>query len=230
MTTILFFDARDGDQDDAEVEVVLTPRQIAVKAVLQLLLGTAICALFSDPMVGAVSSFSKVAACVCRWHRRQTKLFFVYSNIHTSMCIHIHVIYVIMLTFDQFQASGIPAFFVGFVVTPFASNSSELVSSLRFAAKKRTKNISLTFSQVYGAVTMNNTLVLGVFLLVVWYQDLSWTYTSEVAIIVGTTLLVGGLGMTRLTWRAWSAFALLALYPLSVVLVYIFDFILKWDG
>lgn len=96
-------------------------------------------------------------------------------------------------------------------------------------AKKRTKNISLTFSQVYGAVTMNNTLVLGVFLLVVWYQDLSWTYTSEVAIIVGTTLLVGGLGMTRLTWRAWSAFALLALYPLSVVLVYIFDFILKWD-
>jgi hypothetical protein len=38
-------------------------------------------------------------------------------------------------------------------VTPFASNASELVSSLKFASGKRRKNISLTFSQVYGAVS-----------------------------------------------------------------------------
>ena len=35
------------------------------------------------------------------------------------------------------QASGIPPFFVAFCVTPFASNASELVSSLKFAAAKR---------------------------------------------------------------------------------------------
>lgn len=46
------------------------------------------------------------------------------------------------------QASKIPPFFVAFCVTPFASNASELVSSLKFAAAKRRKNISLTFSQV----------------------------------------------------------------------------------
>lgn len=45
-------------------------------------------------------------------------------------------------------ASHIPSFFVAFVVTPLASNASELVSSLRFAMKKKKKNISLTFSQV----------------------------------------------------------------------------------
>ena len=45
------------------------------------------------------------------------------------------------------QASGIPAFYVAFCVTPFASNASELVSSLMFARRKRRKNISLTFSQ-----------------------------------------------------------------------------------
>jgi hypothetical protein len=39
---------------------------------------------------------------------------------------------------------------VGFVLTPLASNSSEFVSSLRFAARKRKKNMSLTFSQVGG--------------------------------------------------------------------------------
>jgi Ca2+/Na+ antiporter len=56
------------------------------------------------------------------------------------------------------QASGIPPFFVAFVVTPFASNASELFSSFIFAKGRRKKNISLTFSQLYGGVTMNNTL------------------------------------------------------------------------
>lgn len=55
-------------------------------------------------------------------------------------------------------ASKIPPFFVAFVVTPFASNASELVSSIIFAKRRRKRNISLTFSQVYGAITMNNTL------------------------------------------------------------------------
>ena len=35
------------------------------------------------------------------------------------------------------KASGIPAFFVSFIVTPFASNASELVTSLQFAMKKK---------------------------------------------------------------------------------------------
>lgn len=56
------------------------------------------------------------------------------------------------------KASGIPPFFVAFVVTPFASNASELLSSIIFARKRHKRNISLTFSQIYGAITMNNTL------------------------------------------------------------------------
>ena len=39
-----------------------------------------------------------------------------------------------------------------FVLTPLASNASELLSSLRFAARKRPRAISLTLSQIYGAV------------------------------------------------------------------------------
>ena len=47
------------------------------------------------------------------------------------------------------KAAGLPSpFFASFVLTPFASNASELLSSLYFAAKKRKKNISLTYSQV----------------------------------------------------------------------------------
>eukprot|EP00287_Rhodomonas_sp_CCMP768_P023652 CAMPEP_0202847434 /NCGR_PEP_ID=MMETSP1389-20130828/75393_1 /ASSEMBLY_ACC=CAM_ASM_000865 /TAXON_ID=302021 /ORGANISM="Rhodomonas sp., Strain CCMP768" /LENGTH=68 /DNA_ID=CAMNT_0049525147 /DNA_START=1 /DNA_END=203 /DNA_ORIENTATION=- len=55
---------------------------------------------------------------------------------------------------DSFaSATNLNAFLVAFVVTPFTSNASEVVSSFIFAAKKRRRTISLTYSQIYGAVT-----------------------------------------------------------------------------
>ena len=45
------------------------------------------------------------------------------------------------------RSTHIPSFFVAFIVTPFASNASELVSSLKFAMAKKRRNISLTFCQ-----------------------------------------------------------------------------------
>ena len=66
--------------------------------------GIAMCAVFSDPLVEALTTLS--------------------------------------------SQTGVPPFAVGFVLTPLASNASEVLSSLEFAAKKRVKNISLTFSQV----------------------------------------------------------------------------------
>jgi hypothetical protein len=41
-------------------------------------------------------------------------------------------------------------------------------------------HISASRRQVYGAVTMNNTMCLGLFLLVVWYRGLAWDFSSEV--------------------------------------------------
>eukprot|EP00873_Tetraselmis_striata_P007709 jgi/Tetstr1/427973/TSEL_018047.t1 len=163
-----------------------TPAQIVKTAVTLMVLGTALCGFFADPMVEAVKNFS--------------------------------------------TASGIPSFFVAFVVTPLASNSSELVSSLQFASKKRSKNISLTFSQVYGAVTMNNTLCLGVFLLVIYLQDLSWTYTAEVFTIVFSTAVVGAIGYSSTTFKTWLAWPVLALYPLSILGVYFMEYVLHLDG
>jgi hypothetical protein len=91
------------------------------------------------------------------------------------------------------KSLGLPSpFFASFVLTPFASNASELVSSLYFASKKRKKNISLTYSQVYGAVTMNNTMCLGLFMVVMYSQGLEWTFTSETLTILLVTLVVGG--------------------------------------
>ena len=45
------------------------------------------------------------------------------------------------------KALNIAPFFVAFALAPLASNASEMVSSLSFAAGKTRRNISLTFSQ-----------------------------------------------------------------------------------
>ena len=83
---------------------------------------------------------------------------------------------------DGFSAAaGINPFVVAFVVTPFASNASEVVSSFQFALKKRKRNISLTYSQIYGAITMNNTLCLGLFLGIVYQRGLTWDFSADFA-------------------------------------------------
>jgi len=45
------------------------------------------------------------------------------------------------------KASSISPFFIFFIATPLATNSSEIISSLIFAKKKRKKNISMTYFQ-----------------------------------------------------------------------------------
>ncbi|CAI5468524.1 unnamed protein product [Closterium sp. Yama58-4] len=121
------------------------------------------------------------------------------------------------------RASSIPPFFVAFVVTPLASNASELVSSLYFAMKKRRRTASLTYSQVYGAITMNNTMCLGTFLALIYFRGLAWQFSSEVVIILLNTFVVGLLGGSRHTFPTWMAFPVLLLYPVSLAIVACLD-------
>ncbi|KAK9842030.1 hypothetical protein WJX81_004927 [Elliptochloris bilobata] len=177
--------AEDEDDADEDGEADASDSALVLRAAAKLLAGVALCAVFSDPLVGALGRLS--------------------------------------------DATGVPPFFVGFVLTPLASNASELVSSLRFAARKRPRAISLTLSQIYGAVTMNNTLCLGVFLLVIHLAGLPWVYSSEVAVILGATALVGSVGLTHDTFRAAWALPALALYPLSLGAVWWLDTFLGWQ-
>ncbi|XP_002987555.2 sodium/calcium exchanger NCL1 [Selaginella moellendorffii] len=127
------------------------------------------------------------------------------------------------------SATGIPSFFIAFVATPLATNSSEAISSVLFAAKKKKQNISLTYSQIYGGVTMNNTLCLGIFLAVVAYRGLTWDFSSEVLVITLVALIMGIFGGTRTTFPLWTSFIPLALYPLSILVVALLDYVLGWQ-
>uniref|UniRef100_A0A061QL45 Sodium/calcium exchanger membrane region domain-containing protein n=1 Tax=Tetraselmis sp. GSL018 TaxID=582737 RepID=A0A061QL45_9CHLO len=120
-------------------------------------------------------------------------------------------------------------FIVAFVVTPLASNASEVVSSFLFALKKRKSNISLCYSQVYGAITMNNTLCLGLFLAIVHLRGLVWDFSAEVTAMVSVILLVGALGSSRNTFQLAWALPVALLYPISLAGVEFLENVVGWQ-
>nr|XP_043621264.1 sodium/calcium exchanger NCL-like [Erigeron canadensis] len=175
----------DDAGDDDEEEGVDDPRGTIVKAVLYLLVGTIIAAVFADPLVDAVGNFS--------------------------------------------TATSIPSFFISFIALPLATNSSEAVSAIIFATRKKKRSASLTFSELYGAVTMNNILCLAVFLALVYVRGLTWDFSSEVLVILIVCIVMGVFGSLRTTFPLWTSFIAFALYPFSLILVYVLDYVFGWS-
>ncbi|PON45676.1 Parvalbumin [Parasponia andersonii] len=174
-----------ADQSDEVIEGVQNAKWITVKAVLLLLLGTAIAAAFADPLVDAVDNFS--------------------------------------------SATSIPTFFISFIALPLATNSSEAVSAVIFATRKKIRTSSLTFSEIYGAVTMNNVLCLSVFLALVYVRGLTWDFSSEVLVILIVCIVMGLFGSFRTTFPLWTTSVAFLLYPFSLALVYVLDYFFGWS-
>lgn len=57
--------------------------------------------------------------------------------------------------------TGIPAFYIAFVLAPLASNASELIAAYNYAKKKTATSMSISLATLEGAAVMNNTFVLG---------------------------------------------------------------------
>ncbi|XP_058208618.1 sodium/calcium exchanger NCL-like isoform X2 [Rhododendron vialii] len=122
------------------------------------------------------------------------------------------------------SATKVPTFFVSFVVLPFAS-CSEGVSALIFIRNKKHKTASLTFSQIYGSVTMSNILSLSVFLGLVYVRELTWSFSSEVLVILIVCILMGTFASFRTTFPLWTCLVAFSLYPLSILLVYVLEYV-----
>ncbi|XP_050247778.1 sodium/calcium exchanger NCL-like [Quercus robur] len=131
---------------------------------------------------------------------------------------------------DNFSdATGIPAFFISFIALPLATNSSEAVTAIIFASRDKRTTASLTFSELYGAATMNNVLCLSVFLALVYIRGLTWDFSAEVLVILIVCLVMGLLGSLRTHFPLWTALLAILLYPFSLALVYVLDYVLGWS-
>ncbi|KAA0148894.1 hypothetical protein FNF29_06368 [Cafeteria roenbergensis] len=123
---------------------------------------------------------------------------------------------------------GIQPFYVSFIVTPIVSNASELISSLIFAMRRSKKTITLTYSQLMGAATMNNTFVLALFLGLCAFRGLAWTFSAEVMAIFAVQVIMGIVALQRTQTTGLSLFVL-ALYPLSIFLVFALEQFAGWQ-
>jgi len=120
---------------------------------------------------------------------------------------------------------GIRPFYISFIVTPFASNAAEVIAALMFARSKTNVSMALTLSSLYGAVTMNNTLCVAIFLSILLIRNLAWRYTAEVMTIITIQFAVAFL-VRRETIRLWQAALIGLLFPAAIGMVYTLEMVL----
>ena len=153
-------------------------RRVLQRSLYQMLVGTILVLLFSDPMVDVFAELG--------------------------------------------NRTGIPAFYVSFVLAPLASNASELISAYNYAQKKTTATITTSLATLQGAACMNNTFCLGIFLMLIYAKGLYWEFSAETISIVMVQVAVAVISFRRHQYMR-EAWAILSLYPVSILLVWILE-------
>ncbi|KAH9249674.1 hypothetical protein BASA81_012643 [Batrachochytrium salamandrivorans] len=114
---------------------------------------------------------------------------------------------------------GVSGFYISFMLAPLASNASEIIASFNYSLRKTTKTITISLSTLMGAAILNNTFVLGIFLALIRFRGLDWEYSAETIAILLVELAVGIMVLTRRVHTVANGLAVLALFPLSLLLV-----------
>ena len=121
------------------------------------------------------------------------------------------------------QRIGISPFYVSFIITPFASNASEVLAGLGFAAKKTSEGVALCQSSVLGGASMNATMALCVFMCLIYFRDLSWSYTAETIAVSFVTFVVVLNSTFSKTIFLWQGILVASLYPFTVLLIWLLE-------
>jgi hypothetical protein len=126
--------------------------------------------------------------------------------------------------------TGIPAFYISFVVAPLASNGSEIIVAYNFAARKTKQSVSASFNTLLGAACMNNTFCLGIFMAIIAFskkeKNIYWEYAAETFVILLAECCMFYFAL-RQTHRMRDGYIVLILYPLTIGLVALFKYGIK---
>jgi Ca2+/Na+ antiporter len=177
-------DAEEEDDDEMPDEFKELDPAAQKKAILkdsfqQMIIGTLLVLVFSDPMVDVLGAMAKM--------------------------------------------TGVPPFYVAFVLSPLASNASELVASFKLASKKTKESITQSLQTLEGAAIMNNTFCLGIFYVLIYVQGLAWKFTAETVSIVLVQIFVGGMVLVKSKQSMLFGIIVFLFYPLSLVIVAVME-------
>jgi Ca2+/Na+ antiporter len=117
------------------------------------------------------------------------------------------------------KMTGVPAFYVSFLLAPLASNASELVSSMKLASRKTSGSITQSLQTLEGAACMNNTFCLGIFFYLIYAQGLAWKFTAETLCIFLIQFLVFLIVIKSNTQTMKMGVIIFLCYPVSLVFV-----------
>ncbi|KAK8805358.1 hypothetical protein WA158_002014 [Blastocystis sp. Blastoise] len=121
---------------------------------------------------------------------------------------------------------GINSFYISFLLAPFISNASEILASYNYALKKSVQTVSISISALQGAAVVNNTLTLGIFLLIISIRGLKWVFSAETIAVIVVESWVIYLSFKK-TQKFYDAFILFFLFPFSLFIVYALE---NWVG
>ncbi|KAL2244396.1 UNVERIFIED_CONTAM: Sodium/calcium exchanger NCL1 [Sesamum indicum] len=76
-------------------------------------------------------------------------------------------------------AMRLSSFSISFVIVPLAMNARTAITALLPAKQKNERSASLTFSEIYGGVIMNNIAGLTTLLAIVFAKELTWDFSAE---------------------------------------------------
>ncbi|XP_058221559.1 sodium/calcium exchanger NCL1-like [Rhododendron vialii] len=127
------------------------------------------------------------------------------------------------------ESATLPSFFISFILVPLATNARGAISAITAARRKKPRTTSLTFSEIYGGVFMNNVLGLTVLLSLVYFRGLSWEFSAEVLIVLIVCAIMGVATSFSSTFPIWTSLVAYLLYPLSLILVYVLDDFFNWS-
>ncbi|KAL8505761.1 hypothetical protein ACS0TY_016832 [Phlomoides rotata] len=119
------------------------------------------------------------------------------------------------------NAANLPSFYVAFVFIPLATNARLAVSAIKESRKKKLHTNSLTLSEIYGTVFMNNILGLAVLLSLIYFRGVAWSFSSEVLMVLAVSVIMGCLASFSNVFPVWTSLLAYLLYPLSLILVYL---------
>ncbi|CAL5390754.1 unnamed protein product [Camellia sinensis] len=127
------------------------------------------------------------------------------------------------------KSASIPSFFIAFILVPLATNARGSISAIKAASWKNPRTTSLTFSEIYGSVFMNNILGFSVLLSLIYFRGLSWDFSAEVLMILIVCVIMGFTASFSSKFPIWTSLVAYLLYPLSLILVYAFDDYFRWS-
>lgn len=114
---------------------------------------------------------------------------------------------------------NVKSFYIAFILAPFASNASELLSAYNYAVKKTSSSITTSLSTLVGAACMNNTFCLAVMYALVYFKGLAWQFKAETLSIVLVQWVIGLSAIIMRTHTAFTAIFIIACYPLCLLFV-----------